>query len=355
MGKRGSQSRTAVAGAFPTPEWAFSVSALHRAMLRALRGHRSDREAAVFLLQRDRWLCQLSDDLLAGTWSPGPYREFWVHDSKPRKVAELDFADRVVHHALIAAVEPGVDPLLDRNSYACRRGMGLHRCIMQAQGYMRSNRYALAIDIQHYFQEVSHDILIDILLSFEVPDEFCTIFRKCMVAQSRTAVENRQESDHSPGKGMCIGALTSQFLGNLGLHPIEQALRSEFRECDHVRYMDDIVVFGSNKRTLWTVHDRIEQVANGLGLNLKSSATRLAPVTEGLTFCGYRVFPSRLLLRPTAQVRLERLVRRTERARLAGSLSDADAFASIGTRLLHASHADTLEWRKDLVKRLWPW
>lgn len=93
---------------FPPFEDAFSIRALHRAMLRALRGHRRDAEAAAFLLEAGPQLCALSRSLLDGSWRPAPYRTFPIRDPKPRMVAVVDFADRVVHHALVVAVEPAI-------------------------------------------------------------------------------------------------------------------------------------------------------------------------------------------------------------------------------------------------------
>jgi hypothetical protein len=88
---------------FPDFNQAFSVRALHRAMQRAMKGHRGDPEAAAFLLEAGPRLCDLSARLLARTWRPSPYRTFPIRDPKPRTVAVVDFADRVVHHALVAA------------------------------------------------------------------------------------------------------------------------------------------------------------------------------------------------------------------------------------------------------------
>jgi len=340
---------------FPDFGRAFSVSALHRAMMRALRGHRDDAEAAAFLLECGPRLCELSRTLLDGTWRPSRYRLFPIRDPKPRMVAVIPFTDRVVHHALVSALEPMIEPQLDPDSFACRRGMGLHRCVERAQELLQVHKYSLGLDIKGYFRAIPHETLLATLRGFGTTEPFSDLFAKILAAE-----ESSPDSPLTPHpspllpRGMCIGALTSQFLGNVGLHPVEALLRRAFSDADHVRYMDDIVVFGNKKRRLWEAHEAIGEEVERLGLKLKPSATRLAPATEGLSFCGYRVYRSSIKLRRRSLIRLGRRIKSTERRRRIGTISPEKAESSVTTRLNHAATADTLEWRRALARRLWP-
>ena len=352
---------------FPDFERAFSVRALHEAMLRALKGHRGDAEAAAFLLEAGPRLCTLSMSLLAGAWRPSPYRTFPIRDPKPRMVAVVDFADRVVHHALVAAVEPAIDPQLDPDSFACRKGKGLHRCIERAQELLRAHPYYLAVDIEGYFRQLPHDSVLTTLRDFGTPEPFVGLFARILAAEEAPSPRPASGSDklapavspltpHSPllHRGMCIGALTSQFLGNAGLHPVEAMLRKEFPDTGHVRYMDDTVVMGSSRARLWEAHDALAMTVGALGLTLKAKAKRLAPSSEGLSFCGYRIFRETVRLRHRSLVRLGRRIGATERKRQAGTVDRLRAESSVTTRLNHAATAETLDWRKALVRRLWP-
>jgi len=350
---------------FPDFERAFSVRALHHAMLRALKGHRGDAEAAAFVLEAGPRLCALSRGLLDGSWQPAPYRTFPIRDPKPRMVAVVDFADRVVHHALVSAVEPAIDPQLDPDSFACRRGKGLHRCVQRAQELLRAFPYYLGLDIKGYFRELPHSAVLATLRSLGTPEPFIEVFSRILAGEEADGGALARRLLSSPGprcpppdpwfsRGMCIGALTSQFLGNVGLHPVEAMLRREFPDTGHVKYMDDVVVMGASKARLWDMHHAVLAVASAQGLTLKAEATRLAPATEGLSFCGYRIFREAVRLRRCSLVRLGRRIAATERRSQAGKVLEAHARSSVTTRLNHAATADTLEWRKVLVRRLWP-
>lgn len=350
---------------FPPFEEAFSVRSLHRAMMRALKGHRSDEEAAAFLLECGPRLCALSRALLNWSWRPAAYRTFPIRDPKPRMVAVVDFRDRVVHHALVSAVEPAIDPMLDPESFACRKGMGLHRCVDRAQHLLRTHPYHLGLDIEGYFREIPHETLLTTLRGFGCPEPFVDLFARILAAEESEQGNLPHSFSSSPDlrlptpdpwspRGMCIGALTSQFLGNVGLHPVESMPCSGFADTEHVRYMDDIVIFDESKARLWQVHAAIQAVVEELGLRLKEKATRLAPATEGLSFCGYRVFRGTVRLNRRTLVRLGRRIASTERRQRQGMLDEGRAESSVTTRFNHAATADGLEWRKELVRRLWP-
>ena len=160
---------------YPPFDAAFSVGALHRSFRRALRGHQRDPEAATFAVECGPRVCVLARQLVAGTWAPGPMRTFRIREPKPREVAVLPFEDRVVHHALVAALEPVIDPRLDPASFACRKGKGLHRCITRAQELAARHRYAVVFDIRHYFQTLPHEAALgELRQAFGVPEPFCS-------------------------------------------------------------------------------------------------------------------------------------------------------------------------------------
>ncbi|WP_043110582.1 hypothetical protein, partial [Polycyclovorans algicola] len=81
---------------------------LEAAFRAARRGKRNRDAVARFALNQEGELRRLREQLAAGTWRPGAYRQFTVYDRKPRLISAAPFADRVVHHALMRVVEPRV-------------------------------------------------------------------------------------------------------------------------------------------------------------------------------------------------------------------------------------------------------
>ena len=52
-------------------------------------------------------------------------------------------------------------------------------------------------------------------------------------------------------RGLPIGNLTSQFWGNVYLNPLDQLVKRRLRCPAYVRYVDDLLLFGDDKETLW--------------------------------------------------------------------------------------------------------
>ena len=63
-------------------------------------------------------------ELRDGRYVPGPYRQFWIRDRKPRLVSAAPLHDRVVRHAVMAPLEPWLDRRFIAHSYVGRPGDG---------------------------------------------------------------------------------------------------------------------------------------------------------------------------------------------------------------------------------------
>ncbi len=94
----------------------------------AMQGKMSGHAAARFYTRWETHAVRLHEELTAGTWQPGPYTYFDIHEPKLRRVAAAPFRDRVVHHALVRVLEPIFEKKFIEDSYACRKaGVGSDR------------------------------------------------------------------------------------------------------------------------------------------------------------------------------------------------------------------------------------
>ncbi len=97
---------------------------------------------------------------------------------------------------------------------------------------------------------------------------------------------------------MPIGNLTSQHLANFYLNALDHFVVTTLRPAGYLRYMDDLVLFGHEKATLWSHKECVAgYLAGSLRLDLKEAATLLAPVTQGLPFLGRRIYPRLVRIR----------------------------------------------------------
>ena len=335
-----------------------SFEALLEAAEQARRGKRFRPGVAAFHFHLEPALCRLVRELASGTWEPGPYRQFVIHQPKRRVISAAPYRDRVVHHALVNVLEPIFERTFIADSFACRRGKGTHAAVRRCRKFARRSRYVLKADIKKFFPSVDHEIAKR-LVARKIKDRRVLALLGQIIDSS-----SGQEPviDWFPGddlftplgrrRGIPIGNQTSQFLANVYLDPLDHFVKERLGAKGYVRYVDDFLVFSDDKAQLGEFRRAIAGFLHGLRLRLHPRKNVIAPVADGIRFVGYRVFPSHVLL-PKENVR--RFLRRARRmqADYAGGAIDA---AEVKTRLMswlgHARQADTHRLRERLLATL---
>ncbi len=115
----------------------------------------------------------------------------------------------------------------------------------------------------------------------------------------------------------------------------------------YVRYMDDFALFGDDKSALKRAYGAIEAFAQDeLKLALKSRATILAPVREGLPFLGWNLHRGTQRIRPHILRRLRRRLRHRAWERRSGRIAELMFGAALRSALTHLAHGDTQVLRR---------
>lgn len=273
-------------------------------------------------------LLSLHQRLSDRTWQPDPLRQFTIYEPKKRQIGAPSFSDRVVHHALHQVIEPIFDATFLPYSFACRSGKGTHAGVAWLQSQLRSGVYShfLKTDFRSYFPSIDRSIL------------HREIRRKISCPNTMWLIE---QIIPTTGKGVPIGALTSQLsaniYGNMMDHYLHHVLRVRF-----CRYMDDIVVLGNDPHHLRWVKDQIEAYAS-TEMMLEISRWQIGPVSRGINFLGYRIWPTHKLLRKSSVTRAKRKIKRYTAERNADKLT-----SFVGAWKGHACHADTANLRRWL-------
>jgi len=240
-------------------------------------------------------LLALRRELIRKTYRHGGYREFVVTDSKKRIIKAAPFRDRVVHHAFCNIIELILDRGFVYDSYACRRGKGTHAAVRRLESFLRSlcgvvresnpalRVHCLKCDIVKYFNNVNHEILLE-LLQEKIRDK--DVLWLC------------REIIHSNPRGIPIGNLTSQLFANVYLNELDHFVKRELHEKYYLRYMDDFLVLGVDKKRLRENKKRIETfLRDKLKLALHPKKAEVFPIDRGVDFLGYVIRDNRRLLR----------------------------------------------------------
>ena len=173
------------------------------ALRKALRGKRDKPSTRAFLENCRTNLRTLQQELAQCIWVPGEYNTFTIHEPKKRIISAAPFPDRVAHHAIINITEPVFERFSIYDSYACRRGKGLHAAISRAHSFQKNNAWFLKLDIQKYFDSIDHATLKALLVRQFKDQRLMSVFGRII------------DSAHAEtGKGLPIGNLTSQHFAN---------------------------------------------------------------------------------------------------------------------------------------------
>lgn len=263
---------------------------IYNSFLKAKKGKKYSNTVLRFQKNLEENLIDIQNKLIWYQWQPSEWREFVVKDPKLRLIQAPSFIDRIVHHALVSVVLPLFNKKFIFDSYACRKGKGFHSASKRVQQFTRKAQssgsvYILQTDISKYFLSIHHGTLLNILTK-TIKDKKVLWLCQKIIKESGFEI-----------KGIPIGALTSQMFANIYLDQLDHYIKDNLGVKFYVRYMDDTVIIDNDKERLWDLLNKIDffiQTKLQLKLNPK---TTIFPASQGIDFCGYRVWSSHILPR----------------------------------------------------------
>jgi hypothetical protein len=263
--------------------------------------------------------CALRNDALsARAYAPARSVCFVCKRPKLREIFAADFRDRVVHHVLVDYLERIWEPIFIHDSWACRKGKGVHGAVRRLQQFIRQATangtrpaWYLQLDIRNYFMRIDKQVLFDLLAPrIDDPDALwlarVLVFHDCTenyVMKGDARLFERLPPHKTlfgcgQGKGLPIGNLNSQFFANVYLNGLDQFVKHELKCRWYLRYCDDFVLLSTEREQLLQWRARIETyLRENLQLELNPARERLRPVSDGVDFLGYIVRRDYLLVR----------------------------------------------------------
>jgi RNA-directed DNA polymerase len=324
---------------------------------KASRGKRGHGPAATFEFNLADNLLQLQEELSEGTYQPGDYVHFYIHEPKRRKISAAPFRDRVVHHALCNLIEPLFEARFHPHSYANRVGKGTHRAIDRLQAYARRYRYVLRCDVVKHFPSLDHAILRHELN--RVINDRDTMWLVDRILESGSGVlEDEYQMVYFPGddlfaasrpRGLPIGNLTSQFWSNVYLNPFDWFITRQLRCEAYLRYVDDFALFSDSKRALWAWKRAIIKRLERYRLTLHETRAQVAPVEQGIPWLGFVVYPSHRLLKRQNLVNFRRRLKTRLAAYSRGEIEFAELDATVQGWINHVRYGDTWGLRRAVL------
>ena len=338
-------------------EQVVDLANLIHAYRKARRRKRCRDYVLAFDRDREENLVALCDALAAGTYGPGKYHNFYIHEPKRRLVSAAPFVDRIVHHAIVNVIEPIFDRGFIDDTYACRRGRGTHLAVDRCHAFVKRFPYYLKGDVLKFFPCVDHAILLG-LLRKRIADGRLMALIEALLDWGKDILAHERPQSYFPGDdllsvlrpaGLPIGNLTSQFFANIYLNPLDHFVKEELRVKGYVRYADDFVVFARDKAELWAWREAIEGQLGELRLRLHPHKTIVSKSDCGVKFLGFKLYPNgRRLLRDSVK-RFRRRLKRLSEEFGEGEVDAVRVGHSVQSWIAHVRYANSVGLRRQLL------
>lgn len=304
---------------------ALSDEIMDEALKNASKG-KTDRPEVQRILKNAEWVKEkLREKFLNGVIVPFTHKAHTINDGFSRKVRiiiqpyfTINRPEQWIQHIVILALKP----LLMRGMYdfSCGSipGRGVHYGKKYLEKFIKSNpkkiRYVLKLDIKKFYQNISIELLKDRFRE-KIKDEkmLKLIF---FVLDSNVGF---LESGERIQDGLPIGFYTSQWFANWFLEPFDHYVKEQLKAPFYMRYMDDIVIFGGNKKELHKIFNKIEEYLKTLKLRPKENwQVFLFDYTDKngkrrgrpIDFMGFKFYRDKTTIRKSIFLRACRLARR---------------------------------------------
>lgn len=255
-----------------------------------LRGtaRKRSRQGRYLLAHREEVIAELSAKIADGSYAiESGYRERTIIEGgKERRIQVLTMKDRIAVHAVMSVVDDHLKRRFIRTTSASIKGRGMHDLKAYIESDLRAypdeTRYCYKFDISKFYESVDQQTIIDCVRRIFKDAKLIAILERFVRMMP---------------KGVSIGLRSSQGLCNLLLsvaldHPLKDRLRTRF----YYRYCDDGAVLAGSKAELWRIRDIVHECVESIGLKIKANE-RVFPVTEGIDFLGYVIYPTHALIR----------------------------------------------------------
>lgn len=294
------------------------IDNIKTATRKASLGKRHQKGVQRILNNLDHYATRIHTMLLNGTYIPSPYTTKRIMDGTARKEREISkprfFPDQIIHWAIMLQLEP----IMMRGMYHYNCGSIPKRGATHGQKAIRKwldkdrkgTKYCLKLDISKFYPTVDNSIL---------KAKFRRIIKdKKALCLVDLIVDSAQ--------GLPIGNYTSQWFANFFLTDLDHFVKKHSAAKYYVRYVDDLVILGPNKRALHKLKAVLDEKLAGIKLFIKSNWQVFKTGSRPIDFLGLKFYPSHTTLRRKTALRVKR---RALKIAKKGKLNQRDSAAII--------------------------
>lgn len=210
-------------------------------------------------------------------------------------------------------VEAYVKKKYIKTTAASIKGRGMHYLLNALRKDIREDpegmKFFYKNDIRKFYESINQDIMMNALR---------------MIFKDRILLTMLERFVRMMPNGLSIGLRSSQGFGNMLLSIyLDHKLKDQMGVKHYYRYCDDGDAHASTKRDCWKIRDAQHQFLAKAKLEIKPNEA-VRPITEGVDFLGYVIYPEHTRLRKrnkqNAARKLHKVKSQKRRVEIIGSL-----------------------------------
>lgn len=255
----------------------------------------------LYMLEHDRYVIKPTVDVYIREWE------------KPRTISISPFyPNRILDHICVYALKPHIRRSMYEYCVGNVDGRGISYGKKIVERNYKKCKYYVKLDIKKFYPSTSSERMYEFLTT-KIKDKRFLILCKAVLAQH---------------EWLPIGAYYSQWLSNYYLQPLDHYIKEQLKIPFYIRYVDDMLLCGNNKRQLQNACWKIKMfLKNRCDLQLKEFAYVKEVRYTPIDFLGFRFKQDAVYLRTRIFKKTNRIIKRV-RSRKHISFKQASALLS---------------------------
>lgn len=214
-------------------------------------------------------------------------------NGKMRPLGIPTMKDRINQEILRIALDPICEYHFDNDSYGFRPKRSCQDAMMMLYFCLNKKdrrRYIVEGDIKSCFDHISHDHILRVLRTFEIPIYALRIIRKILTSpvsiQNKDGTYSRKNAIKTV-EGTPQGGVVSPMLANVALSTFDYYIRNHTDNI-MIRYADDFVILCKSKQEAKQMKEDIAKFLHEkINLTLSEEKTHITHIKDGFNFLGF--------------------------------------------------------------------
>lgn len=172
---------------------------------------------------------------------------------KKRRLSIPTVLDRMIQQAIMQKLAKEYGKEFDSHSFGYRKGKSTKDALKLCLKYMNEGyEYVVDIDIEAFFDNVNHDILLGLLRKRDIDEKLIRLIEKYIKYKILCGGRISKAT-----KGISQGSPLSPLLANVLLNELDRFVTDNFLH--HIRYADDILVMTESEDiavdVMWSIRE----------------------------------------------------------------------------------------------------